>query len=99
MLVRFHDDADGEAQAAHDHYADGSPPRDAEFEAALARVTETIQRYPDSGHPFLRRTRRKLMHGFPYSVIYRILSDHVYIVAVAHFKQKWDYWLHRVDES
>lgn len=39
---------------------------------------------------------RRLVHGFPYAVVYRILSDEtVEIVAVMHGKQSPDYWKDR----
>ena len=97
MLVRFHSEADVEAQAAHDFYANDSSDQGARFEAALQRVIETIQRYPASGHPVIRGIRRKLIRAFHYSVVYKILPDHVLILAVAHYKQQWGYWLNRLD--
>ena len=95
MLVRFHDDADAEAQAIHDLYAEIR--KGAEFEAELMQVIDTIERFPESGHPYIRGTRRKLIRGFQYSVIYKIMPNYAVILAVAHFKQEWGYWLERLD--
>jgi plasmid stabilization system protein ParE len=99
MLVRFHDEADAEAQAVHDIYAADSPEKGARFETELRHVVETIQRFPKSGHPLIRGTRRKLMHGFEYSVVYKIFPDYIQILAIAHFKQEWGYWLNRLEEA
>ena len=99
MLVHFHDEADSEAQAIHDAYEDDSPAKGARFEAELARVVLTIQQFPESGHPVVRGIRRKLIHGFPYSVIYRLAADSVYIIAIAHFKQQWGYWWYRLEQK
>jgi len=39
---------------------------------------------------------RRLVNGFPYAVVYRILSNEtVEIVAVMHGKQSPDYWKDR----
>lgn len=36
---------------------------------------------------------RRLVEGFPYAVVYRILSDDIVeVVAVMHHKQSPDYW-------
>jgi len=97
MQVRFLDEAADEAQAAHDFYAEGAPAKGAEFEAELWRLIQAIQRYPESGHPLVRQARRKVMRGFPYSIVYRTFQDRVMIVAVAHFKQEWGYWFDRLE--
>jgi plasmid stabilization system protein ParE len=98
MRVRFLDEAEAEAQAAHDYYAQSSLARGAEFEAELWRRIQTIQRYPESGHLLVRQVRRVVMSSFPYSIFYRVIQDRVVlIVAVAHFRQEWGYWFNRLN--
>ncbi|NTW53670.1 MAG: type II toxin-antitoxin system RelE/ParE family toxin [Chlorobaculum sp.] len=53
-----------------------------------------------SENPFLYRTitspfRRYLLSKFPYSIIYSIEPDYIYIIALAHNKRKPGYWLKR----
>lgn len=98
MLIHFHEDADAEAQTIYGSYEEGGSSKGAEFEAELMHVVDTIQHFPESGHPYIRGTRRKLMHGFHYSVVYKIFPDHIDILAIAHFKQEWGYWLERLEE-
>jgi toxin ParE1/3/4 len=99
MLVHFHDEADADAQSIHDAFANDSLAKGAKFQAAFMRAVETIQQYPESGHPVVRGIRRKLIRGYPYSVIYRPSADYVYVIAIAHFKQKWGYWWYRVEQE
>jgi hypothetical protein len=35
------------------------------------------------------------VHGFPYSVVYRVHRDDIYVIAVAHSSRRPDYWRHR----
>jgi plasmid stabilization system protein ParE len=60
----------------------------AELDRALAAVGETPHRWP----PYLHGTHRLHLRRFPYWIVYRIESDHVLIVAVAHDRRRPDYW-------
>ena len=40
--------------------------------------------------------RRKSLARFPYSVLYTVDPDVLYIVAVAHQKRRPNYWLRRL---
>ena len=41
-------------------------------------------------------TRRALLEGFPYAVVYRQVSDdEIEIVAVAHLRRRPKYWANR----
>ena len=43
--------------------------------------------------PLVRRHFRPL---FPYAVVYFVKPDHLWVLAVMHFKQPPSYWLHRL---
>lgn len=45
---------------------------------------ERIEAYPESHQVAVGRVRRAVLHGFPYSVLYRVLRDRVEVVAVLH---------------
>jgi toxin ParE2 len=96
MLVRFHVEAEAELEAASDYYDRDSDWAGGAFEAEAWRVVRSIMEYPESGHPGLRGTKRKLLDGFPYSINYVILPDHIYVYAVAHFSRESGYWLDRM---
>ncbi|WP_407936397.1 hypothetical protein [Limnochorda pilosa] len=40
-------------------------------------------------------TRRVLVRGFPYQVVYHLRPDEIVIVAVAHLKRRPGYWRNR----
>jgi len=55
------------------------------FFDAITHATALIQAQPEAGALSRdRRTRRVLVHGFPYQVVYRLWQDEIIIVAIAH---------------
>ena len=60
-----------------------------EFEAAVHQL-ETL---PQSGAPYHHGTRRLLFRRFPFSMIYRVKSDRIEVVAIAHQRRRPDYWV------
>jgi toxin ParE1/3/4 len=62
-----------------------------EVEHALARVAE----HPEIGSPMRRGARKLLVRRFPYLIIYRVLSDHVLVLAVGHQRRHPDFWIDR----
>lgn len=65
----------------------------AEFENIKGQVCESPQRYPIERKPDVRRIRMK---RFPYTVLYREVSDTVQVLAVAHHRRRPQYWLGRL---
>lgn len=99
MRARFHVEAEAELQEASDYYDGGSSSSAEDFESEAWRTVQRILEYPESGHPSLGGTRRKIVRGYPYSIYYVIRPDHTYIYAVSHFSRKLGYWLHRLDDE
>lgn len=66
------------------------------FEQAVADAVRKAVAHPEQGAPRSRNTRRWLVKGFPFGIIYRAREDEVLIVAVAHLRRKPDYWAGRL---
>ncbi len=64
---------------------------DSEFDAVLAKIAESPDRYPACDE----RHRYVLMRRFPYQVIYRTVTDEITIIAVAHTSREPGYWADR----
>lgn len=60
-----------------------------DFDAALHQLGAL----PQSGASYHHGTRRLLLRRFPFSVIYRVRSDRIEVVAVAHTRRRPDYWV------
>jgi len=93
--VGYHPAAFAEAEGAATWYRERSPQAEAAFLAELERAIREIgagsQRWP----PYLRNTRRYLLHRFPFSVVYRERAVKIEIVAVAHAHRRPGYWVKR----
>lgn len=63
----------------------------AEVRDALDRIEEAPETWPRHHHG----TQRKLLNRFPYEVVYRLLSDRILVVAIAHCKRRPGYWRRR----
>jgi plasmid stabilization system protein ParE len=92
MTVRFHPAARDELRQARLWYEERSPLSALAFEqeivAAVARIAEAPLRYPVAEHG----TRRLVLRRFPYNVFYRVGTEEIVIVAVAHQKRRPGYW-------
>ena len=66
---------------------------------SLDAVEETARRIAQSSHggPIERANiRKRLVSGFPFTVLYEVQPDRVYIAAVMHQHRRPGYWLMRV---
>ncbi|MDZ4263685.1 MAG: type II toxin-antitoxin system RelE/ParE family toxin [Pseudomonadota bacterium] len=62
-----------------------------EFERTIQLVSEN----PELGIEWLPGTRRITLRRFPFSVVYRLSPDHIFIIAVAHQRRRPGYWRQR----
>lgn len=95
MNVEFHPAALREAEDAQAWYAERSLIAAfaflRELSVAVQRIRQTPHRYPaaEAG------TRRILLDRFPFTIYYRVKSETLNIVAVAHQKRRPGYWSSR----
>jgi plasmid stabilization system protein ParE len=94
--LRVHEAARREGVQATLWYAERNPSIALRFReellAAYRRLLVSPMRYP----AYLQGTRRILLPTFPYFVVFLEVLDHVYVVAVAHAKQRSGYWKKRL---
>ena len=90
--IRLDENAEAELRAAYLWYLDRNPVvADAftqEFDHAIARIAEGPYRWGRLSPT----TRRYVLPRFPFNVVYRVLPDHVQVLAVAHQKREPGYW-------
>ena len=63
----------------------------AQYDDSLLHVCE----WPLHGAPHLLGTRRLQLQRFPHGLIYRVREETVYVIALAHPKQRPGYWKDR----
>ncbi len=94
--VELHEEAAVEYDAAFEWYlqpsSDVANRFDAEVERALSEIARNPQRWALGSH----NTRRFLLRGFPYLLIYREKSENrIQVIAVAHTSRNPGYWKRR----
>lgn len=99
LPARFRDEVVEEVHDAISHYEATSSTTARRFEAEFRRILQEIKEYPERGSLTLRNTRRRRLHGFPYSIIYLVRQDHVHIIAASHSSRDWGYWVKRLEDQ
>lgn len=93
--VRFLRPAEVELVSAARFYESRAPGLGDAFldkvDAAIRDIAEAPERWPvlQSG------VRRRLLHRFPYGLLYRVDPDAVVVLAVMHLRRHPTYWLDR----
>jgi plasmid stabilization system protein ParE len=67
------------------------------FESAVADVVRRAVANPEHGALRSKNTRRMLVKGFSFTVIYRANDNEVLIGAIADSRRKPEYWAGRIE--
>ena len=62
------------------------------IERAVSMISEQPKTWPEIGYGI----RKYIIRRFPYSILYRVDSEEIVIVAVMHQRQRPYYWFHRL---
>lgn len=96
MTVGFHPIADQELTEAGRFYEGRAEGLGSRFLDAAERAVQLLEVHPELGRPLSKSIRGLPVPQFPYTVVYRIESDRLFVVAVAHFRRRPKYWTGRV---
>jgi len=94
--LEYLEEALEEAEAAVRWYAERSVSAAAAFSEEIDAAESAIVEFPDAWPPFDHGTRRYLLRRYPFSIIYRVESRRILIVAVAHGQRRPGYWKSRL---
>ncbi len=67
------------------------------FICEVERVTKLLVEKPEIGARIDETFRRMLLNRFPYSLIYSLEPERIWIVAVAHQRRRPGYWRSRIE--
>jgi len=99
LPIDFLSEAESEIEDAYHWYETQSPGLGIRFvfaiEAALRRASENPLSYP----AVLRRTRKALVHRFPYHVFYVVDEDRIPVTGVFHGHRHPESWTDRIREA
>lgn len=90
--IEFLPGAEEDYQDALAWYHERSPSAANRFEENVADALQDIAQVPDRWPLCDKRHRLRLVDRFPYVIVYRIVSERIVIVAVAHAKRRPRYW-------
>ena len=93
MSYRFAPAARAELIGAVEWYlAEGGPAPAERFEYEVHRALRLLALMPGLGTPAYRGTRIWPVRDFPYTLVYRIKSGDIGVIAVAHQSREPGYW-------
>ena len=98
MRLIYHPDAEAELIKAARFYNRRVRGLGAQFLDAADRAIAVIQEAPDRWSIIEADVRHYLMPRFPYAIYYRVLPDHLRILAFKHHSRHPDYWRYRLSD-
>ena len=99
MRLIYHPHAEVELIKAAQFYERRVAALGAQFLDAADSAIGVIQSAPERWSVIEEDVRRYLMPRFPYAVYYRVLADHIRILAIKHNSRHPDYWRHRLTDQ
>jgi plasmid stabilization system protein ParE len=96
MNYELHPEAELELLDAAARYESEIPGLGERFADEVERVVELLLERPELGARVAGEIRHLVLHRFPFSVIYFVARDLLYILAVAHSSRGPGYWASRV---
>lgn len=95
MNFEFHPGAEEEFIEEAARYESQVPGLGVRFGAEINRVIELLLENSRVGAPLGGDLRNFVLRRFPHSIIYTVIGDTLFIVAIAHGSRKPGYWRSR----
>lgn len=95
--ARFLRPAEEEMLEAAFYYEQQSAGLGRDFLEKVRKAVDEIARHPTRWPKMRKAIRRRLVHRFPYAVLYEDRAEQVLIVAIMHLRRHPTYWIKRTD--
>ncbi len=92
LEVHFHPEARDDYREALTWYRDRSPRAAERFEGELERVVGLVSTRPTVFPAYDEEHRFATLNRFPYSLVYEVHADRIFVIAVAHSRRSAGYW-------
>ena len=96
MKAIFHPEAQEEMIESARFYEERSEGFGSDFLVAVEEATRRIVQFPEAGAIDRSQVRKRLVSGFPFTVLYEIQPDRIFIAAVMHQHRRPGYWKKRL---
>ena len=97
MNLVVHEEAKLEWRAAVIEYHNERPELGQQLSLEIDRLVSEIREHPLLFRQFDPPARRHFSRRFPFGVIYLVLPDSLWIVAVMHMSREPGYWKRRIE--
>lgn len=98
IKVEFHPEAEQELSEAKSWYRERSKLAARAFATEIATSIRQISDAPSRWPETKPGERRFVLSRFPFSILYRVSPNRIFITAVAHQKRRPGYWRERKSE-
>jgi plasmid stabilization system protein ParE len=88
----FHEVARLELNEAAAYYDTEHAGLGEQFLDKVDRAVQHVREYPESCAVIRGRTRKMLVDGFPYSLVYSFVDGRIRLLAIAHQRRRPFYW-------
>jgi toxin ParE1/3/4 len=95
MKAIFHPEASEETVESARFYEARSEGLGSDFLVAVDATTRRIEQFPEAGPIDRANIRRRLISGFPFTILYEIQLDRIF-AAVMHQHRRPGYWRKRL---
>ena len=92
----FLPEASEDLEAAAIYYEQHQPGLGQQFVAEVKKARDRVVALPKAAPEVRKGIRRRSIHRFPYSVIYRAADEPIVIVAIAHKRRHPGFWNERI---
>lgn len=96
MKVIFHPEASEEKLESARFYEARSEGLGWDFLASVEETTRRIEQFPEAGPVERASIRKRIVPGFPFTILYEVQGDQIFIAAVMHQHRRPGYWRERV---
>ena len=96
MEVEFIEPAAIELDDAIEYYNHQANGLGEKFLDEVLRTIDLIRLFPESWTSITKHTRKAILRKFPYSLVYSVYDEKLYILAVAHQHREPEYWIDRI---
>jgi plasmid stabilization system protein ParE len=96
MKAIFHPEAHEEMIGSARFYEGKSEGFGTDFLTAVEETTRRIEEFPEAGPIDNANIRKRLVLGFPFTILYEVQADRILIAAVMHQHRRPGYWRKRV---
>lgn len=93
----FHPEAEEEMKASAAFYETKINGLGDKFLDEIDYALENISVSPEAWPIYFENIRRFLLRRFPFGILYEIIGDSLYVIAVMHLKRKPFYWEDRLN--